>query len=682
MNTRPMDDLIRSRRPLALAIALCCLAAASFAQEVPANVRAALKKADDAIAAIVKIPKEQKSFENTVAAFDRVLGQLDVDTSMTLFMQFVSTNADQRDGSRAADEAVSQWAIALGKREDVYKALKTYAEKNPKLDPERKRLLDFTLRDYRRAGMGLPPEKRKQLQAMEVEMNKLGIDFEKNIAEDETKVSLLPEELKGVPESVIARLPKVRGMLLVGMDAPTYSAIMDYCEVAATRQKCWIAHKRRAGAKNVRILEKLVKLRADAAKLLGYKNRVDYEIETRMAKSSAAVAKFYADLEPLVRQKRDKDVVEFDEAKRSHIGDPSAKLDVWDYSFYKNRLLREKYAVDKQKVAEYFPMERVVEGLFSITQKLYGIELRDVTSKAKELGLPLWHEDVKLYDVVDSAGGKLLGRMYTDLYPRPNKYTHAACWGLWPRFWSGGKERLPLAALVCNFTKPTADKPSLLPHDEVETFFHEFGHGLHHMLSQCRFARFSGTSVARDFVEAPSQMMENWVWNADVLATFAKHYSTNDPLPKDLLDGMVRARTLGSGIETSFQLFLGKLDQTIHTKVDGVVDTNKVYVDVFSQTMPYEPVPETYYHASFGHLNGYQGAYYGYLWSLVFAQDMFQRFEDLGVLSTEAGMYYRTKVLGRGGSVDEMAMLRDYLGREPKMDAFLKHLGLAAERSK
>jgi thimet oligopeptidase len=666
----------RSPWLVALFIAVC-----APAQEIPQNVSAALKKADAAIAAIIKIPKAKRTFTNTLGALDGVLAQLDVETSLTLFMAYVSTDAEERDAARAADEAVTNWNIALGKREDVYRAVKEYADTKPKLDGEKKRMLEFTLRDFRRAGMALPKDKRSQLQKLEQELNKLGIEFDRNIADDETKVPLTLAELEGVPEAVIARLPRSGELYLAGMDTPTYVGIVENAKSTLTRQKVYVAHKRRGGIKNVRLLERMIKLRAEAAAILGYKNRVDYEIETRMAKNSGNVAKFYAELEPLVRRKAELDTAEFTAAFRQDVGDPNAKLNVWDYAYTKNLLLKMKYAVDSEKVAEYLPMEQVVQGLFGLTSTLYGIEYRDVTSKAASLGLPLWHEDVRLYEIVDKESGKLLGRMYTDLYPRPNKYSHAACWGLRPRkVWPDGKVSVPLAALVCNFTKPTEDKPSLLPHDEVETFFHEFGHGLHNVLTNASLARFSGTAVARDFVEAPSQMMENWVWSAEVLQSFAKHYRTGEALPKETLDGMIRARTLGSGIETSFQMFLGKMDQAFHTAPNGEVDTVKVYLDTFASTLPYPPAPQTFYQASFTHMNGYQGAYYGYLWSLVYAQDLFQRFEEMGVLNPEAGRYYRAKVLGRGGTIDEMAMLRDYLGREPNMEAFLKHLGLSQER--
>lgn len=647
------------------------------AQEVPQAIKDALKKADDGVAKIIAIPDSQRTFDNTLGALDEISVRLDNDTSLVLFMQFVSTDAAERDASRAAEEAVSNWGIELGKREDLYKAIKAYADTKPSLQGEQKRLLEFTMRDYRRAGMDLPTDKRDRLKAIEIELSKLGIQFEQNINEDATKVPFLPSELKGVPKDTIDRQTDSNGVILFGLDGPSYGPLMDYCENDATRQKAWTLYRRRGGEKNVGILEQLLKLRAEGSKLLGYKNTVDFEVETRMAKNSETIAKFYSDLEKIVRKKAEVDKAELLALKRKRTKNAKADFEPWDYAFHKNLLLKEKYAVDSEKVSEYFPMERVVEGLFNISQTLFGIEMKDVTSKAKELGLPLWHPDVKLYELTDKNTHELLGHMYTDLYPRANKYNHAACWGLRSRkVWPDGTVQKPLAALVCNFTKPTADKPSLLPHDEVETFFHEFGHGLHQILTETSYGRFSGTAVARDFVEAPSQMLENWVWDAGALKLFAKHYKTGEPIPDKLVEGMKKARTLGSGIETQGQLYLGEMDQAFHTVPSGEVDTIKVANEVYARTTIYKAVPGTMFQASFGHLVGYEGAYYGYLWSLVFAQDLFTRFEEKGVLSPEAGMYYRKRILARGGSMDETEMLRDYLGRDPKTDAFYRHLGL------
>lgn len=654
------------------------LIASANAQEAPDHVKRALAAANEGIAKIIAIPDAQRSFENTLGALDAINNELEKATNMTLFMQYVSPDSKLRDESRAAEIAVTDWGIEVSKREDLYRAIKAYADQNPKLEGEQKRFLEHTMRDYRLSGMMLPEDKRNRLKEIEKELSKLGIDFETAISEDATRLPLNSSELAGVPPEVFSGVPKLGSVLLIRLDGPTYGAIMDYCTVESTRQKIQWLYRRRGGQKNVQTLEKMLKLRWEAAQLLGYANTVDMMVATRMAKDSKTIAKFYNDLRPIVRQKAQVDFAEFSAAKRAHTKNPKAIFNPWDYSFYKKYLLRTKYAVDSQKVSEYFPMERVVEGLFKISQDLFQVEMKDVTNRAEELEVPLWHPDVKLYEFYDKASGKLIGRLFTDLYPRENKYTHAACWGLRPRkVMPDGSIQVPLAALVCNFPKPTPGKPSLLTHDDVETFFHEFGHGLHQIFTETTYARFSGTAVARDFVEAPSQMMENWVWNPAVLKTFAKHYKTGQVLPDSVLAGMKAARTLGSGIETEGQFWLGLMDQTFHTAEGGNIDTTKATNELYDTVTMYDPMPATFYQASFGHLNGYEGAYYGYMWSLVYAQDMFQRFDERGLMNPEAGLYYRKKVLARGGSMDEMDMLRDYLGREPNMKAFMRHLGLS-----
>ncbi|MBL8065747.1 MAG: Zn-dependent oligopeptidase, partial [Chthonomonadaceae bacterium] len=581
-------------------LCLAAMATVAMAGQVPDSVVQALANADKALEAIVAVPPGDRNFQNTLGALDDVFTRLDQDTSLTIFMQNVSTDASTRESSRAANEAVSNWLIEVGKNEGLYRAIKEYADRKPTLSGEEARFLDFTMRDYRLSGMSLPKEQRDRLKSLEVEMSKLSIDFETNISEDASIVPLFPSELKGVPKDVVDRQAVSAGMVLFSLDGPSYGGLMDYCQNAQTRQKVWTTYRRRAG-KNVEVLEKLLKLRSEHAKILGFKNTVDERVATRMAKNSETVAKFYAELQPVVNKKAKADYQEFLNLKRKFTKNKNAKFDPWDYAFYKNLLRNQKYNVDSEKVSEYFPISQVVSGLFKVSEDLFGIVMTDVTSEAQKLGLPLWHTDVKLYQLSDKATGRLLGHMYTDLYPRPNKYNHAACWGLRGRkVWSNGKTDLPLAALVCNFTKPTATKPSLLPHDEVETFFHEFGHGLHQILTETTLGRFSGTSVAQDFVEAPSQMLENWVWEPSVLKLFAKHYKTGQPMPSTLVQGMRAARTLGSGIETQGQLYLGKMDQAFHSVASGVVDTSKVADQVYADTMVYGPVKGTLFHAAFG----------------------------------------------------------------------------------
>ena len=653
--------------------------------EIPDDspVRAALQRAEEAVRAIEMIPDRERSFENTLTALDDMRARLEIDTNVILFMPYVSTDADERDVGERAELDVSSWLIDLDTREGLSRAIKTYAETKPKLAGERKRLLEHTLRDFRRAGMGLPPERRAELIRIQKELAQLSIDFERNIREDETTVPLARDELAGVPEEYFEN-PNLRrsgDLLLVGLSYPQFLPIQDYCTNEQTRHKVWLQYKRRGGTGNVRVLEQILQLRAEAARLLGYAHPADFEIEIKMAKNAETVKKFYRDLRPLVRKKALKDHAELLAEKRRHTGNPGAEFYPWDTSFYLNRLKKSKYAVDTEEVREYFPLDRVIDGLFSITQYLYGLEYREITGEARSEGIPLWHEDVAVYEVKDNATGEILGTFYFDLHPRPNKYTHAAQWGLVQhKLWPDGTVARPVAALVCNFPKATADRPSLLTHDSVETFFHEFGHCLHTILSEARYYRFGGTSVERDFVEAPSQMFENWVWDADVLATFSRHYETGKPIPDDLLQGMMKARYLGSGMTAERQFFYGLYDLNCHLDPEGDVDTTQLGMDLWDPAGEnvelYDPVPETFFQAAFGHLTGYHAGYYGYQWSLVYASDMFQRFKELGMLSPDAGMYYREKILSRGGSMDGIDLVRDYLGREPNMDAYLEHLGL------
>lgn len=672
----------RSVRPSHLLLALAfLLAMAHFVRAEEAletsPVADALARADKAVARIVAIPNDERTFDNTLGALDDMYVHLKLDTEMLRFMAYVSTDAAERQRGERAEQDIQNWAIALSKRQDLYEAVKTLADSQPQLEGEAARLLEHSMRDYRRAGMLLPLEQRETLQKIEQQISELGIEFEKNIRQDETRVPLSADELAGMDNDFLSRLDASGNLYLVGMDYPTFYPIMNFCQNEATRHKVYVAYKRRGGKRNVEILEQILKLRRQAAQLLGYENAAAFEIEIRMAKTPQRVYEFYDKLRPLVRKKTERDWKELTTAKRQHTGNPEAKLQPWDQFFYKKRLLSEKYAVDSKKVQQYFPIERVTEGLFSITQSLYGLEYRDITDQATSRGRPLWHPDVKLYEVWDKQKGEVIGEFYLDLYPRPNKYNHAAMWGIYPRkVWSDGSVQKPLAALVCNFTKPTADKPSLLTHDEVQTFFHEFGHCLHGILTETKLGEFSGTNVARDFVEAPSQMFENWVWNADVLKTFARHYKTGEPFPDKLLDGMLKARYLASGIEAEHQFFYGLVDMAYHTTSSEAIDTTQVADRLYGEIELYKPVRNTFFQASFGHLVGYQAGYYGYMWSLVYAQDMFERFRQLGLLNPEAGMYYRKKILARGGSIDEMKMLVDYLGREPRMEPFLKHLGL------
>jgi thimet oligopeptidase len=648
----------------------------------PSPVAAAIQNANAAVKAIVDVPDSKRTFENTIGAIDDLASHLNADTTMLQFMQYVSTDAAERDAGSQATEDVTNYQIDLGKREDLYKAVKAYAATNPKLEGERARLLKFILRDYKREGMDLSPEHREKLKEVQKEITRLGLEFEKNIRDDASVLPCTLDDLKGMPEDYIKTLPRAGDAYLVGMAYPQYIPITELCESDATREKMWLLYKRRAGQKNVEVLEKILALRAEQARILGYKSAADFEEEVLMSKDSATVRKFYDDLRPIVRKKAEVDFKELQDAKRARTGDPKAVLQPWDYSFYRTKLLKEKYKVDPEVVKQYFPMQSVVDGLFSVTQKIYGLEYKEITAEAATHGRKLWHPDVRLFEVTDKASGAVLGEFAIDLHPRDNKFTHAAQWGLFERkTYMDGTVQKPFAALVCNFTKPTEDKPSLLTHEEVETFFHEFGHCLHTILTEATLSRFSGTSVERDFVEAPSQMFENWVWNAEVLNTFAKHYKTGEKMPKALIDGMIAAKHLGSGLDAQQQFFYGLTDLAYHSVPDGKVDTTKVANETYAKETLYQPITGVFFQASFGHLVGYQAGYYGYMWSLVYASDMFSRFKQQGLLNPEVGMDYRKKILAKGGTIDGLDLVRGFLGREPNLGSFLDHLGLKEEKS-
>ncbi|MBN1419063.1 MAG: Zn-dependent oligopeptidase [Planctomycetes bacterium] len=660
------------------ALSSCASGPGAPAPAVDANApgAAALARADEAIRTIVAIPDGERTFANTVGAVDDLLARLILDTEMEIFMAYVSPDEAARERGLACERARNAWMIGLGKREDLYRAIRAYADTSPSLEGEEKRLLDHALRDYRRAGMMLEPARREELKKIELALNELELAFQKNIRDYDEKVRLTKDELRGLPDDFFAgREPEADGAYLLRLDYPTYMAVLQNAEEEETRLAFQTAYFRRGGKENVELLERILKMRAQRAHILGYKNIADFVTEIRMAHSADTVLRFIDDLRPKVRVKAKQDYDEMLAEKRAHTGNPDATLGRWDAFFYEGRLLRTKYAVDPEMLREYFPMDRVMATLFDLATRIFAITFRDVTDACLRDGT-LWHPEVKAYDVID-GDGRPMGRLYTDMYPRPNKYGHFAQFSLRPRkVRADGSVVNPAVAIVANFRRPTEDKPSLMDRDEVETLYHEFGHCMHSLLAGTRLAAFSGTEVARDFVETPSQLFENWFWEREMLRTFPRHYRTGEALPDEVIDRLLAVRRLASGLKAELQLYYGLLDMTYHTDPDGVVDTTAVANRLHDEVVLYRRVPETYFQAGFGHLIGYHAGYYGYMWSLVYAQDVFTRFRETGLLDRGVGMELRRKILAPGGSREEMDMLVDFLGRPPKTDAFLEHLGL------
>ena len=393
-------------------------------------------------------------------------------------------------------------------------------------------------------------------------------------------------------------------------------------------------------------------------------------MELKMAKTPNTVDAFYDSLQPGLERIAEPEFA----ALRALLAteDPQAELRTWDYWYLDNKQRMNDFGIDPNQVAEYFPMQQVIDGMFEITGEVFGLEYRRIDD-AKA-----WHPDVQLFEIFDKESGKGIAHFYADLFPRDNKYTHAAAFDLTKgRLLPDGSRATPVAAILANFTKPTASQPSLLKHDEVLTLFHEFGHVLHHCLTTADLASFSGFDAEWDFVEAPSQIMEHWCWDASILTRFAHHYETGDPIPDTLVKQLLAARNHNQGTFNLRQIFLGKLDMGMHGP-QLPDDLDELYRTTYEIT-GFKAHEGTSFYTGFGHLmGGYDAGYYGYLWSKVYGDDMYSVFEDEGVTDPAVGKRYRDEILAVGGSRDAADSLQAFLGREPNNRAFLRHLGLGA----
>ncbi|MBI4346878.1 MAG: Zn-dependent oligopeptidase [Elusimicrobia bacterium] len=612
------------------------------------------------------------TFDATLREFSNVLADFSDAISAPTFLGEVSVDAAVRDASRACDTDVSRFLVDVYGREDLYRALKAFAGSGHALAGEEARLLEKTLLDFKRNGLELPKDKREEIQALRKRIVELETEFRKALGEEKTLVSFTREQLAGVPADMIARLARDGERTLVSLDYPDYFPFMENASDPAARRELERKFSNRGGEANVRRLAEALKLRREAARLLGYPSHAHFVLEERMAKTPEAARAFLAGLLPKLERKGRDELAELARLKEAEEGRGADRaIRAWDWRYYDVKRLRTRYQVDDQAIKEYFPLETVTAGMLEVYQTLLGLVFREVVPA------DAWHPDVRLFKVTDKADGSLVGHFYMDLFPREGKYKHAAAFTLVAgRSRPDGSYQPPIAAMVANFEKPTAEKPSLLRHREVETFFHEFGHIMHQVLTRAKYRRFSGTRVARDFVEAPSQMLENWVWRADIVERLSGHYrEPKRKLPKELLDRMIAAKTVNAGITYLRQAMFASVDLAYH--LEPVADTTALWQKVASEISLVPMTPGTHPEAGFGHImGGYDAGYYGYLWSKVYAQDMFSRFEQSGPLDPQTGGAYRRIILERGGSVDESASLREFLGREPSDAAFLKSIGL------
>ena len=645
--------------------------AAISAEDIKAATISIQTETDAEIEKIVNINDNERTYENTLLASDDLDAKAsDVYTTVYLLS---STHADSLIRNTALESRVilAKYLNKISLNEDLYKAVKSYSksEEAAKLTGYKGKFLKETIESYERNGFALSTEKREVLQGINDEISNFSTSFSQNISTFQDELIVDDQGVDGLPDDYKEARKQEDGKYKIDMSYPSVRPFFRMSNSDQARKDLVLKFNNRAYPENIEVLQNLLRKRLEMAELLGHKTYTEYRLQDRMAKTPETVWNFENSLKAELKDKAQLDYDELLEVKKSRNSE-AEKINGWERSYYANILKKEKYQLDDELVKEYFALDDVLAGLFSITQTLFDVEYREVENPS------VWNEDVRLFEVI--MDGKVKGRFYLDLFPRDNKYGHAACFPLRNGKMTPEGYKIPTASLVCNFPKPTADKPSLMPHSQVRTFFHEFGHVLHHMMTTADLYAQSGTNVSRDFVEAPSQIFENWTWNYDALKLFAKHYESGEVLPQDLFDKMLAAKNVGSGMSALGQVFLGTYDLTLHDKYDpnGTKTTTDVLKEVSKETSLVDYVEGTHFQTAFGHLTGYASSYYGYLWSKVYAQDMFSVFEANGIMDVETGIRYRDIILASGSSKDELELVKEFLGRDPNNKAFLKELGL------
>ncbi|MFO7447912.1 MAG: M3 family metallopeptidase [Ignavibacteriaceae bacterium] len=650
------------------------------AEHVKSAVDASIAQAKTNLEKIYNIEPANRNFDNTMLEYDNIYNDLFNVLGAIYLMGNAHPDDSVRNESLDGVSEFEKYFTDLGLDENLYNAVKEYSQTDEAkaLTGYKKKFLDETVRSFERNGFALSKEKRDELKVLQNELNDITQEFSRNIAEQNDFLIVEEMDMDGLPEDYKkARKQEdsesgAGAAYKIDLSYPSYIPFMKYSKSESARKALYTKYNNRAADKNLDLLKKMIIQRQKIAGLLGYKTYAEYVVEERMAQTPGNVWDFENNLIAKVKEKAKVDYQELLEVKRDYLKDNTVDvINPWESGFYNNILLRDKYSVDQEKVKEYFELNNVTGGLFYVAENLFDVKFEE------DKNADVWHPDVKMFNV--KQDGKVISRFYTDLHPRPNKFSHAACFPMTYVKKTDNGYQMPTAALECNFPAPTEDKPALITFSDVETYFHEFGHVLHNVLSKSEISSFAGTSVARDFVEAPSQIFENWVWDYDVLKMFAKHYQTGEVLPKELFDKMLAAKNVGSGIFTSQQIFYGVLDMTYHDgKYDpnGSESTTDVVKRLQNEITLYPYLEGTNFQAAFGHLDGYAAGYYGYLWALVYAQDMFSVFEENGIMDKQTGIRYRDMILAKGGTEKEIELVKQFLQRDPNPDAFFKSLGL------
>ena len=693
--------------------------------------------------AIVKhIQPNSARFGNTVEMMAQDENDASLESHILGFYNAISTDKALRDASTEAEKLMDDFAIESAMREDVFKLVDAAVKKNETLEPEAQRLLEKEHKSYVQNGLNIPAgPKRDRFKQIKKRLSDISITFQKCLNEENGGIWFTRKELDGVPKDLVDNLQEGEGenagKVRVSYKYPDLFPVLKYAKDASVRQKLFVGNENKCN-ENVSLFHEAVVLRDEAARLLGYPNHAVFRIEDKMMKDPKKVDDFLGDLKTRLAPGGESELAKLKALKKDDLksrgeNDTDGRYYLWDHRFYDRLMLEQEYSLDQEQISEYFPLSSTIRGMLKVFEHLFGLEFHEITgedrdkiSSTQKGSDIVWHDDVQVFSVWDDEGegGGFVGYLYLDLFPRDGKYGHAANFNLQPGFIDKEeKRRYPATALVCNFSKPTPKKPSLLKHDEVVTLFHELGHGIHDLVSKTTYSRFHGTSTVRDFVEAPSQMLENWCWTPSQLKSLSKHYSYVSPsykeaweeaaahgnastsatgqpekttqqppetIPDAIVDSIIRTKHVNDALANLRQLHFGTFDMLIHEpKTHAEIENlplsaqfNRMRADITHISGP-EALNGGDFNwghgeATFGHLiGGYDAGYYGYMSSQVYSADMFMSVFEKEPMNGKEGRRYRHTVLELGGSQEEMDTLKQFLGREPSTEAFYKELGLS-----
>jgi oligopeptidase A len=631
------------------------------------------------------------SWDNFVQPLEALEERLGRAWSPVSHLNSVMNSDELREAYNACLPKLSDYGTEMSQHEGLYQAFKQIADSADYalLDTAQKKIIDNAMRDFRLSGIDLPGDKQARYKEIMQEMSALTSKFSENVLDasnawslqitDESRLSGLPESALGMARQIAER--EGQDGWVFNLEYPSYLPVMTYADDRELRREIYTSFVTRASDEgphdkkfdNTPIMEQILALRHESAQLLGFKNYAEKSLATKMAQSTDQVLAFLNDLAeralPLAKQELD-EVRAF--ARQTHGMDG---LEAWDIGYYSEKLQQHKYAISQEELKPYFPEDKVLSGMFAVVERLYGFKI------IERHDIDVWHKDVRFFEISDADGVR--GQFYLDLYARPQKRGGAWMDDCVTRMQTVAGVQVPVAYLTCNFSAPIGAAPALFSHDEVLTMFHEFGHGLHHMLTQVDYPSVSGIGgVPWDAVELPSQFMENWCWQKEALADIAGHYKTGEALPDELFDKMTAAKNFQSAMQMVRQLEFSIFDFRMHLEYDPARGGRiyEILDSVRQQVAVLEASSFNRFPHSFGHVfaGGYAAGYYSYKWAEVLSADAFAAFEETGIFDRDTGLKFLTTVLEQGGSREPMELFIEFRGREPSIDALLRHSGLAA----